>query len=121
GDASTVRLAIGAPGADRVQVQANGDNRSAVIAQSVGGGGGSGGINVSGGLTLDAALTVGVGGFGGDGGKGDDVDAVVDADLYAFGSFARGLLAQSVVGVGGSGVVNDAGRIPVDQFSNGSC
>ncbi len=118
GDASTVRLAIGAPGADRVQVQANGDNRSAVIAQSVGGGGGAGGINVSGGLTLDAALTVGVGGFGGDGGKGDDVDAVVDADLYAAGSFARGLLAQSVGGGGGAGAINIAGGIQADQYTS---
>src|SRR5690606_22033972 len=92
GDAGTVDLTIDAPGADRVQVAATGDDRSAVIAQSVGGGGGSGGINISGGAALDGQLTAGVGGFGGDGGLGRDVTADVNADLFAGGNRSRGLM-----------------------------
>ncbi|NWP47886.1 hypothetical protein GY986_25925, partial [Escherichia coli] len=84
------------------QVVASGDERSAVIAQSLGGSGGIGGINVSGGISLDGQLTAGIGGFGGDGGLGRKVTANVDADLFAQGSKARGLLVQSVGGGGGT-------------------
>ncbi len=111
GDAGTVDLTIGAPGADRVQVQAIGDDRTAVIAQSLGGGGGNGGINISGGVAMDGTLTVGVGGFGGDGGIGRDVIADVDADLFASGHRSRGLAAQSIGGGGGNGAINISGGI----------
>jgi len=111
GDAGTVKLTVKAPGADRVQVSATGDERSAVIAQSLGGGGGIGGINVSGGISMDGQLTVGIGGFGGDGGLGRAVTANVDADLFAQGNWARGLLVQSVGGGGGTGGINISGGI----------
>jgi len=56
--------AAGAPGASRVQISGYGDEKAAVIAQSLGGGGGVGGINISGGIAMDGQLTVGIGGFG---------------------------------------------------------
>ncbi|HYD28092.1 autotransporter outer membrane beta-barrel domain-containing protein [Brevundimonas sp.] len=114
GDAGTVDLTIQAPGTDRVQVSAVGDDRSAVIAQSVGGGGGAGGINVSGGIALDGQLTAGVGGFGGAGGLGRDVTANVDADLFASGHRSRGLMAQSIGGGGGAGGINISGGVTAD-------
>ena len=49
-------------------VRSVGDERFGVGAQSVGGGGGNGGMNVSGGIAMDGVITAGVGGFGGDGG-----------------------------------------------------
>ena len=114
GNAGTVELSVKAPDADRVQVVASGDERSAVIAQSLGGSGGIGGINVSGGISLDGQLTVGIGGFGGDGGLGRKVTANVDADLFAQGTKARGLLVQSVGGGGGTGGINISGGITAD-------
>src|SRR5690606_11052429 len=77
GDAGAVNLTILPPGADRVQVSAIGDGSIAAMAQSLGGGGGNGRINVSGSITLDGQLTAGSGGLGGDGGLGRDVTAVV--------------------------------------------
>ena len=118
GNASTVALTIGSSDANRVQIQANGDNRSAAIAQSIGGGGGAGGINVSGTLTLDANATFGVGGFGGEGGRGDAVTANVDADLYAAGAYSRGLMVQSIGGGGGAGAINISGGVQADKYTS---
>ncbi len=118
GDASTVDLTVDAPGTDRVQVQATGDNKSAVIAQSIGGGGGAGGINIAGSLALDGSVTIGIGGSGGSGGKGGDVVTDIDADFFANGDYSRGLMAQSIGGGGGSGTINVAAGIQADQESS---
>jgi hypothetical protein len=111
GDAGAVDLTVVGPTSDHIQVLAVGDNRYAVAAQSLGGGGGNGGINISGGISLDGQLTVGIGGFGGDGGIGADVDADVTANLFASGERSRGLLAQSVGGGGGTGAINITGGL----------
>ncbi|WP_312821267.1 hypothetical protein, partial [Brevundimonas sp.] len=109
GNASKVKLTVASADQDGIQIQANGDNRSAVLAQSIGGGGGNGGLNVSAGVAHDGQLTVGIGGFGGDGGHADAVDVNVRADLYAAGNMSRGLTAQSIGGGGGSGAINISG------------
>ncbi|HYC98208.1 autotransporter outer membrane beta-barrel domain-containing protein [Brevundimonas sp.] len=114
GDAGNVTLNLGSPDASQVQISAIGDNRSAVIVQSVGGGGGAGGINVSGGVAMDGVLTAGIGGFGGGGGLGRDVVANVDADLFAAGSLSRGLMVQSIGGGGGAGAINISGGLSAD-------
>ena len=114
GDAGTVDLTVQAPGADRVQVVSVGDDRVAVGAQSIGGGGGAGGINVSGGISMDGQLVAGLGGFGGAGGLGNNVTADVDADLFASGNRSRGLLVQSVGGGGGAGGINISGGFTSD-------
>ncbi|MRN50543.1 hypothetical protein GJU94_12000 [Brucella sp. 10RB9214] len=118
GDASMVDLTVDAPGADRVLIQASGDNKSAAIAQSIGGGGGAGDINIAGSLALDGSVTIGIGGSGGSGGKGGDVVANIDADLRANGDYSRGLMAQSIGGGGGSGTINVAAGIEADQGSS---
>jgi hypothetical protein len=114
GNAGNVTVNIGAPGIDRVVVQGAGDDASAVIAQSIGGGGGAGGLNVSGTVALDGTLTVGIGGFGGGGGTAGDVTVDVDADLVASGARSRGLSAQSIGGGGGSGGINISGSVTAD-------
>ncbi|WP_343794933.1 autotransporter outer membrane beta-barrel domain-containing protein, partial [Brevundimonas terrae] len=117
GNAGNVDLTVNSATGYRIQVQANGDNRSAVMAQSIGGGGGNGGLNVSGSLTLDGQLTAGIGGFGGKGGYSSTVDVSVDADLYAAGNLSRGLLAQSIGGGGGAGAINISGGIQIDSYT----
>jgi len=126
-------------------IASHGAGHSAVLAQSLGGGGGNGGTNVSGGISSDSSLIVGVGGFGGDAGVGKDVTVDVTADVYASGnssgcaditcgldavaeevaaggdvelSFGAGILAQSIGGGGGNGAVNVSGGIAIAKEGN---
>ena len=114
GNADFVNLTAKSPAV----FQSTGDYRSAVTAQSVGGGGGNGAINVSGSVTLNGQLTVGVGGFGGDGGFAKRVDANVEGKLIAKGVQARGLVAQSIGGGGGDGAINISGGINLSSDPN---
>ena len=77
GNAGTVNVDV----ADDSTIVAHGVGRSGILAQSVGGGGGNGGMNVSGGLVSDTSLIVGVGGLGGNSGTGGDVTVLADADI----------------------------------------
>jgi len=120
GNAGDVDLMIQAPGPDRVMVQVNGDQRAGVIAQSLGGGGGVGGINVSGGITTNSSLAFGLGGFGGEGGLGRAVSADIDADVEVTGDGARGLLAQSIGGGGGAGGINVSGTVNINRSDDTS-
>ncbi|EGF91748.1 outer membrane autotransporter barrel domain protein [Asticcacaulis biprosthecium C19] len=115
GNGGTVDLTVKAPASDRVQVIVDGDNRAAIIAQSLGGGGGLGGLNVSGGIASNSALAFGMGGFGGDGGLAKKVTADVDADIQATGDGARGLFAQSLGGGGGAGGINVSGTVNINS------
>ena len=65
---ATVAAEIGAT--ERIQVRGIGDSQMAVAAQSIGGGGGAGGMNISGGISTAGQIVVGVGGFGGGGRDG---------------------------------------------------
>ena len=110
GDAGTATLYLGSSDpAARSQIQAIGDDRTAITVQSVGGGGGVGGLNISGGVAMAGTLTAGIGGFGGLGGLGRSVFVDLDANLFASGDNSRGLLAQSVGGGGGHGGINLSG------------
>ncbi len=106
GNAGEVSLTVNAN-----SVSAVGDNRYGAIAQSIGGGGGNGGINVAGGVAMDGVITVGVGGFGGAGGTGNAVNATVNSDISARGIDSIGFLAQSVGGGGGAGGINVSGGV----------
>ena len=82
----------------------------AIIAQSVGGGGGTGGMSINADLLVgrDAAApvvnaVVGVGGHGGDGGTGGPVSVTNSASLDTSGAQSHGIYAHSVGGGGGSG------------------
>ncbi len=76
-------------------VQANG-----ILAQSIGGGGGSGGVS--------DALVVALGGSGGSGGESGDVKVTNTGGISTTGYGAAGILAQSIVGAGGAAGVADA-------------
>jgi hypothetical protein len=103
---------------DRIQVQGIGDSQMAFAAQSIGGGGGAGGMNISGGIATAGQITVGIGGFGGAGGFAGDVDATVDADLFVAGNNSIGFLAQSIGGGGGAGGINISGGIQAATKGN---
>jgi hypothetical protein len=112
GDAGSVQLDVAA---DRVE--SVGDQRFGIAAQSIGGGGGNGGMNVSGGIVLDGQIVGGVGGFGGAGGVGRNVTATAATDISAVGAQSIGFLAQSIGGGGGSGALNVSGGIQSSDTS----
>jgi hypothetical protein len=87
-----------------------------VLAQSIGGGGGNGGMNVTGGIAFSSSantLTFGMGGFGGAGAAAGDVDLTLVGDANTTGQYVHGILAQSIGGGGGNGGLNVSGQISV--------
>lgn len=91
-----------------------GDGATGVMAQSVGGGGGTGGdstaASYSGGSQAGVAISVAVavGGAGGTGGTGGAVTVTNEGLVATRGQDAYGVFAQSVGGGGGSGGAGDA-------------
>ncbi|WP_155888872.1 autotransporter outer membrane beta-barrel domain-containing protein [Inquilinus limosus] len=87
--------------APNASVIATGKNGAALLAQSIGGGGGSGGDATT--VDVGASIVIGgVGGLGGDGGAiGLDLTKGVFASTSTLGG--AGILAQSIGGSGGAG------------------
>ncbi|ELD9386533.1 autotransporter outer membrane beta-barrel domain-containing protein, partial [Salmonella enterica subsp. enterica serovar Benin] len=102
-------------------ITTTGNDSIGVIAQSVGGGGGTGGLNVSGSVSLSgksgAAVALGVGGFGGKGGNSGTVGLEVTGAVNTSGNRSTGLLAQSVGGGGGVGGTNISGSLALEKPS----
>ncbi|HSH04474.1 MAG TPA: hypothetical protein VLL52_18330, partial [Anaerolineae bacterium] len=97
-------------------ITVEGDWKHGIAAQSIGGGGGHGGVNVggqfnfadgvaSGGMT-DVTIIVGVGGSAGEGGSAGNVSVTQSGAISTKGQNARGIFAQSVGGGGGTGGAN---------------
>jgi hypothetical protein len=122
------------------QILTHGDDAAGILAQSVGGGGGSGGFSLAAGVSVGqstgagslsiggdggfsaavtAALSSGkpvgigasIGGYGGSGGDGLDVTVVSDLGAVTHGEDAHGLIAQSIGGGGGSGGFSISGAL----------
>jgi hypothetical protein len=99
-------------------VTAHGANSTGILAQSIGGGGGSGGFAVSAGFSLknDAAST-GVGGAGGNGGAGGKVKVTNESTgvITTEQANSTGISAQSIGGGGGAGGFTVAGAFSLDK------
>ena len=98
GDGNSVLLTNAA----EAEVYTSGATSNGLVAQSVGGGGGKGGVTASKAGAL-SNLTVTLGGTGGAGGSGKDVTVNNDVSAYinTAGKNAVGIIAQSVGGGGG--------------------
>ena len=97
-------------------IDTQGFNSVGIMAQSIGGGGGSGGFSISAGVSIDgAAASTSVGGMGGDGGKGGQVMVTNEKTgvIHTEMANSTGIVAQSIGGGGGSGGFAIAGT-----FSN---
>lgn len=113
----------GAGGRVDVQSASNittaGEQSHGLLAQSVGGGGGSGGFSLSGAVTAFGGFNLTMGGNGGIGNSGGTVDVNNLGDIVTLDEYAHGILAQSVGGGGGAGgasgsvMVNFSSLIPV--------
>ncbi|WP_348643136.1 autotransporter outer membrane beta-barrel domain-containing protein, partial [Mesorhizobium sp. B2-3-4] len=78
------------------------DGALGIFAQSIGGGGGYGGV-VSADTAGEDSVALQLGGFGGNGGNGGQVDVTVSGSIITHGERAHGVVAQSVGGGGGYG------------------
>ncbi|MBC2886317.1 autotransporter outer membrane beta-barrel domain-containing protein [Ochrobactrum sp. CM-21-5] len=125
GNASTVKVNIH----DGTKIFSYGSGRSGILAQSVGGGGGNGGVNASGGIVSDTSLIVGIGGKAGSAGLAKDVTVTARADIMVGGlvkgsdklsrdESSAGILAQSIGGGGGNGGLNSSGGVAIKKDEN---
>ncbi len=93
---------------DSASVTTADDYANAIVAQSIGGGGGNGGVGsvnskqIGGGFNLTANVGVGGSGSGGASGGVTTVDLDAGTALKTSGTGARGVLAQSIGGGGGT-------------------
>ncbi len=105
-------------------VATQGRQATGVLAQSLGGGGGNGGINVSGAISasggVGGAASVGIGGSGGGGGDSSTVDATVTGDVSTIGEGAAGIIAQSLGGGGGNGGLNVSAGLSLSSQQGGT-
>jgi hypothetical protein len=107
-------------------IQTNGLKSKGATIQSLGGGGGNGGFNVTGGVSLSLGtgatgnLGVGIGGFGGSGGDADEVTAALTGNVQTLGVESYGVLVQSAGGGGGDGAFNVTGGIAITKGANGN-
>ncbi|MBJ7533166.1 hypothetical protein JDN40_03460 [Rhodomicrobium vannielii ATCC 17100] len=82
----------------------SGQDANAIVAQSIGGGGGSGGLAVAAsGNPWGASASIGIGGSGGTGGDGSTVSVTTNASINTQGDRSSGVVAQSIGGGGGNG------------------
>jgi len=88
------------------KLKTDGDNASAVLAESIGGGGGNGG----GALGIGLGISLAIGGGAEDGGNGGAVTVISDADanlgttdIATLGDYSNGIEARSIGGGGGTG------------------
>ncbi|WP_454812060.1 hypothetical protein [Labrys neptuniae] len=89
-----------------------GDHAYGVLAQSIGGGGGNGGMSFAGAVgvsqnAVDVALSVG--GFGGAAGTGGNVSVTRNGMITTAGDYSIGLAGQSIGGGGGNGGMSITG------------
>lgn len=110
------------------QITTTGDWADGIVAQSIGGGGGTAGSSTISGSQATANIDVGVGGGGGAGGDGGTVSITFDsnngtAGISTAGYSAHGVLLQSIGGGGGQGGDGSdqaAGKITVGGGIGGS-
>jgi len=92
-------------------IETHGNDAHAIVAQSLGGGGGSGGFSVAGSFALESKdVSASVGGFGGGGGDAGAVTVDSAGTILTDSDRSYGILAQSVGGGGGDGGFSVAGN-----------
>jgi hypothetical protein len=123
GDGGTVSVAFGGSGPG--QLSTIGPDGHAIVAQSIGGGGGAGGQSRarSWGLVSTTAMpslqiATAVGGAGGVAGTAQGVTVTTAAPITTSGIGAMGILAQSIGGGGGAG--GDSTALATTLFATGS-
>ena len=99
-------------------IETDGANSHGIYAQSIGGGGGSGGIAVAGTLSSSGGAASSVGGAGSAGGTGGDVKVTNIGSILVKGAGSVGVFAQSVGGGGGAASFSGALSISGGDLKN---
>lgn len=84
-------------------ITTSGNHSFGISAESIGGGGGSGGFAISGTASEGPSLSFAMGGSGGSGGSGENVSLTALGQITTSGLISHGVFAQSVGGGGGNG------------------
>ena len=97
-------------------LKTEGDHAPGLIAQSIGGGGGSATGVITGEITM-AKLSASVGGSGGDGGTSGKVTVTSTESITTSGVHSTGILAHSIGGDGGNGGYSIDGSISAGEYT----
>ena len=98
-------------------IETAGDMAAGVVAQSIGGGGGNGGLSHSDAVKVDRAIELKIGGNGGNGGSGGTVAINNHGNIETIGIGSVGIISQSIGGGGGrGGVAGGAGSDTEDAM-----
>jgi len=89
----------------------SGERAAGILAQSIGGGGGTGGFIAGGGFGAAGGLSLSFGGSGGANGAGGAVAVTTSSSIYTDGNDSPAILAQSIGGGGGVGGINVGGDL----------
>jgi hypothetical protein len=97
-------------------IDTGGDDAHGIHAQSIGGGGGNGGLAIAGTMPSGSPINVsvalgGAGGTGGDAGETVKVTTSADTTIDTAGARSHGIAAQSIGGGGGNGGTSLAGSV----------
>jgi len=108
------QVEVGKTAAVGGKINTSGNRSDGIFAQSVGGGGGHGGLSVAGNISgggSGGGFSLSLGGQGGSGGDGMDVHVKSQATITTEGEQAYGIRAQSIGGGGGDGGLAVAGSV----------
>jgi len=104
-----------------------GEQSHGIFAQSIGGGGGAGGLSIAGGVTAFGGLSLAMGGTGGSGNLAGDVAVKNLGSIQTDSEYSYGIFAQSIGGGGGNGgssgavMANFSSLIPIPpEYPTGS-
>jgi hypothetical protein len=105
-------------------IATEGEDAFGIVAQSIGGDGGTGGLSVAAAVGASAessgAIGVSLGGSGGTGAESDKVTVGNSGIIWTQGDRAAGLVAQSLGGGGGAGGASIAGTLNISKSSGAS-
>ncbi|MFC4314442.1 hypothetical protein ACFPN2_35580 [Steroidobacter flavus] len=120
GGGSAGAVNVGTDRATTGTIRTSGDGAYGLLAQSIGGGGGSGGFSVAGSITQSASAQFSMGGGGSTGGNAGAVNVNTANAVVTLGDDAHGIFAQSLGGGGGNGGFSVTGSISANSGAVGA-
>ncbi len=105
---------------NRAAIATVGEDSPGILAQTIGGGGGNGGLSIAGTITAGASVSGSgaIGGSGGVGGAGGDANVFNESAIATSGERSSAIQVQSVGGGGGSGGVAVSGSVGISGTSS---
>ncbi|MEM8569691.1 MAG: hypothetical protein AAGG56_02180 [Pseudomonadota bacterium] len=101
-------------------VTTSGDHSPGVVSQAIAGGGGTGGLAITGTVSMDesASLDLAFGGVGGTGGTAQGATVTVNGPVSTSGQYSDAVVAQSIGGGGGNGGAALSGAVTGEESTS---